>query len=302
MRETGVAFVVPVYNKEPHLESVLRQIARQEGDFPRQYVFVDDGSTDGSLAALRDLTAGWDDVVIESQDNKGSAGATNRAIALVRQPYIKFVDADDLIGDFATITLLDALDDSPACLAYGNVARYRDESGIDLHARVEHPAATLIWRPLRQAMRNSLFNPTQSLARTAAVREVGGCDERIVHSQEYSLTLRLAQRWPLLRVEAPVAFLPEEAPGRLSDDPAKQLQRVTLALANFLRDHPETEADLKRLACRRAAGRAWKYVYRHRGLSAMSLPWLWRYLWSYAPVGADAADFIDTCCAAFEPT
>lgn len=302
MRETGVAFVVPVYNKEPHLESVLRQIARQEGDFPRQFVFVDDGSTDRSLGALRDLTAGWDDVVIESQDNRGSAGATNRAIALVRQPYIKFVDADDLIGDFATITLLDVLRDSPACLAYGNVARYRDESEIDLHARVERPAATLIGRPLRLAMTNSLFNPTQSLARTEAVREVGGCDERIVHSQEYSLTLRLAQRWPLLRVDAPVAFLPKETADRLSNDPARQLQRVTQALANFLRDHPETGADLKRFACHRAAGRAWKYVYRHRGLTPMSLPWLWRYLWSYVPGGAEAADFIDTCCAAFEPT
>ena len=64
MSESGVSFLSPVYNKASHLETVLGQIRRQTGDYPRQYVFVDDGSTDDSLAMLRDITAGWDNVVI----------------------------------------------------------------------------------------------------------------------------------------------------------------------------------------------------------------------------------------------
>ncbi|MEL0021826.1 MAG: glycosyltransferase, partial [Rickettsiales bacterium] len=72
----GVSFLVPVFNKAPHLPAVLRQIARQTGDFPRQFVFVDDESTDGSLEIVRALTADWENTVIETQTNKGSAGAT----------------------------------------------------------------------------------------------------------------------------------------------------------------------------------------------------------------------------------
>ena len=83
----GVSFLVPVYNKAPHLPAVLRQIARQTGDYPRQYVFVDDGSTDGSLEIVRELTADWDNTVIHGQSNKGSAGATNASISLADQPY-----------------------------------------------------------------------------------------------------------------------------------------------------------------------------------------------------------------------
>ena len=164
----GVSFLVPVFNKAPHLPVVLRQISRQTGNFPRQFVFVDDESTDGSLERVRELTADWQNVVIQSQSNKGSAGATNACIALADQPYIKFVDADDLIADAATETLLRALDASDACLAYGNVTRYADENEIDLAERVANPKTEELVDALRMAMKNSLFNPTQCLVRTAA--------------------------------------------------------------------------------------------------------------------------------------
>lgn len=296
----GVSFVVPVFNKAPHLPAVLRQIARQNGDFPRQYVFVDDASTDASLAIVREITADWNNTVIHSQANKGSAGATNACIALAEQPYIKFVDADDLIADDATVTLLRALMDSEACLAYGDVTHYGDERDIDLADGVENPATEILTDSLKLAMKNSLFNPTQCLVRTDAVKEIGGCDERVVHSQEYSMTLRLARRWPLMRVAAPIAFIPHEAE-RLSNNEARQLQRVTRALALFLRDYPEIEPRLRRYACRRAAGRAWHYA-RRRAAAGFLSPWYRRYIASLIIGPGHAADFIERCCDAFDET
>ena len=106
---TGVSFVVPVYNKAPYLKDVLAQIKRQRGDFRRHYVFIDDGSTDSSLQQLNELTEMWENVEIVSQVNAGSAAATNRGIEMAREPYIKFVDADDLISTDATACLLRAL-------------------------------------------------------------------------------------------------------------------------------------------------------------------------------------------------
>lgn len=295
----GVSFVVPVYNKAPHLEGVLRQIARQAGDFPRQYVFVDDGSTDDSLRRLKQLTMSWENVVIESQPNRGSAGATNSGIRRADQPYIKFVDADDLIADAATVTLLRALDGSEACLAFGKAIRFGTENEIDLEFAVPSPPVDILSESLRLAMKNSLFNPSQCLARTDAVKEAGGCDERVVHSQEYSLTLRLACRWPLMRVDAPIAFIPNDAVNRLSSNEGRQLQRVTHALALFLRDHPEVNAGLRWFACRRAAGRAWHYVRRREGAALLS-GWHRRYLRSLVAPLADAAGFVDACRSAFD--
>jgi hypothetical protein len=296
--DVGVSFVVPVYNKARHLPRVLTQIARQQGNFRRQYVFVDDGSTDASLEVLRAHTAGWENVTIECQPNAGSAAATNRGIAAVREPFIKFVDADDLLGDHATSMLLEALRNSDACLAYGEAVRYAEDEALDLQVRAEDPPVRRLVAPLRAAIRNSMFNPSQFLARTEAVKAVGGCDERVVFSQEYGLTLKLAQRWPFLHLRAPVAWLPKESPGRLSTNEGRQLQRVTRSLALFLEDHPDLPAEIRRYACARAAGRAYKYARRRGGEGAFSR-WLWRHLAAQIGLVKDAPSFVDRCCDAF---
>ncbi len=74
----GVSFVVPVYNKAPYLKDVLAAIRDQVGDFEREYIFIDDGSTDGSIELIQELTLNWANVIIHRQENHGSAHATNR--------------------------------------------------------------------------------------------------------------------------------------------------------------------------------------------------------------------------------
>lgn len=298
--DLGVSFIVPVYNKAPYLPAVLTAIRAQRGDFRRHHVFIDDGSTDNSLAIVRRLTADWPDTVIESQPNRGSTHANNRGIALATQPYIKIVDADDLLAWDATRVLLDALAPSDACLAYGDCVRYGPDETIDLAAPLPAvPAVERLSAPLKLALKNSLFNPTQFLARTECVRAVGGCDERLRYSQDYTLTLRLARRWDFLKVAAPVAYLPREVPGRISNNPGRQLQRVTLACANFLRDYPDTPAELKRFACHRAAGRAWKFARRNLGASHFSL-WYRRDLQSRLGMMGDPVAFIEGCARVYE--
>jgi hypothetical protein len=297
--QDGVSFVVPVYNKAPYLPHVIQAIRNQAGDFAREYIFIDDGSTDDSLDIVRRLTAGWDRVVIHAQANHGSAHATNQGIARARMAFIKFVDADDLLTERATVSLLECLRDSPACLAFGRRAIYDTIEGLSLKTDAARPATHLIAHPLKNALRNSFFNPTQILVRTRYAQETGGCDERVVHSQEYSLALRLARCWPFLRVDALITLRPREVPGSLGTSQARQLRRVTLACAYFLRDHPEVEAGLQRFACRRAAGRAWKYAHRHLG-SGYGSRWFRLMLQSYLGRRPNASGFIEACAAAFE--
>ena len=297
-----MSYVVPVFNKAPWLPAVLAALKAQRGNFEREYIFVDDGSTDGSLAVLREATQGWTNVTIVTQANAGSAAATNAGIARARLPFIKFCDADDLLAADATRILLAALVADPeACLAYGARHWYRPGETPALDQPLAPGPVARIDDPVRPALRNSLFNPTQFLVRTDRVKASGGCDERIVFSQEYSLTLRLALQGPFLRVDTPVAWLLHEADGRLSGNTGRQLQRVTLACANFLRDHPALPRDIRRFACRRAAGRAWRWQKRHRRASVLS-PWFARYLLSFLPAQTDPAAFIESCAAAFDDT
>ena len=51
----GVSYIVTVYNKASFLPATIAALAAQQGDFEREFIFVDDGSTDGSIDQLRQL-------------------------------------------------------------------------------------------------------------------------------------------------------------------------------------------------------------------------------------------------------
>ena len=99
---SSVSFVIPVFNKEKYLTYVLDSLHNQTGSFKREFIFINDGSTDGSLELLKSETKDWKNCKIVSQENRGSAAATNVGIKLARNKYIKFLDADDLILYSAT--------------------------------------------------------------------------------------------------------------------------------------------------------------------------------------------------------
>ena len=126
-------------------------------------------------------------------------------------------------------------------------------------------------------MRNSMFNPSQFLVRADDCKKVGGCDERVVHSQEYSLTLKLAHIGNFIRVNYPVAILPERAPGQISEKKNNQIYRVSKSLELFVEDNPELNLSLKLYAQRRLTARAWRFV-RGKKNRRMYLKYLFLYL------------------------
>ena len=53
---TKISFICPVFNKEKYLPKVLESIKNQVGDFKKEYIFINDGSTDNSLKLLKEGT------------------------------------------------------------------------------------------------------------------------------------------------------------------------------------------------------------------------------------------------------
>ena len=115
---TSVSFVVTIYNKAPVLPFLTAGLGAQEGGFEREFIFVDDGSTDGSAAVLRELTAGWDNLTILSQPNAGPAAALNAGFARAQGEYIKPMDGDDLLLPWATRRLMEAIETTGCGVAF----------------------------------------------------------------------------------------------------------------------------------------------------------------------------------------
>ena len=90
-----VTVLVAVYNSEAFLRQCLDSLCAQTMDSV-QIVCVDDASTDGSLAILRDYAARDGRVeVIALSENHGLAYARNKALERARGRYVCFLDSDD---------------------------------------------------------------------------------------------------------------------------------------------------------------------------------------------------------------
>lgn len=259
---SSVSFIVTVYNKRDFLPGVLQALAAQTGDFSREYVFVDDGSTDGSLDYLRSATVGWHNCKIICQQNRGASAAMNAAVDAATQDYLKLVDADDILVPDATRWLLDALQSTKAVLAYGDGSSYDPATPILWPSAPGPPKHQSIAAPVRPTIRGSTFNPSMMLMARSDYLRVGGADETVC-CQDYSLALPLARLGSFVRVRAVVMLAPTAAPGRLSENQARELHDVTRALGSFVGRHADLPRAEKSYAVQRAAGRAMLWSRRN---------------------------------------
>jgi glycosyltransferase involved in cell wall biosynthesis len=296
---TGVSFLLTVYNKAAYLPAVLAAVRAQTGDFAREIVIVDDGSTDDSLAVARRVTDGWADVRIVAQANAGASAAMNRAADAARLDYLKLVDSDDLLTPSATRLLLRALTENDAVLAVGQAEPY-DYRSIPSTVRDDAGwrGSRMIPDALAATLHTSRYNPSVMLLRRADYLAAGGCDPAVT-CQEYSLSLPLALRGGFIEIPNTVAHVARGDAGRLSASAQRELANITRATLNFVRAHPDLPLRYRRLALKKAASRARLWAQRH-GAPGGLLPYLWRELMARAPLPLNHAARIEDCLRAFD--
>jgi glycosyltransferase involved in cell wall biosynthesis len=300
-----VSYVVTVYNKAPYLPFVLDGLASQAGDYDREFIFVNDGSTDDSLGTLRKLTAGWSGLTIIDQANAGPSRALNAGLRAASGDFIKALDGDDMLTPRATETLLEAVRDTGAGVAFGAHDAYRTEDGREQalrHAGTFQSGgkAGIVRDALLATLRNAQTTPSAWLARADLVHRAGGCDPG-VFVQDYSIELRLSHATAFARVPSVVFLRPLSAPGRMSEQEAQTLHDVNLAVARFVESVPDLPVAVRRYALRRTAGRAWKHARRHAG-KGYGAPEFWRYVRARLGLGVADAAAIRATCAIFRAT
>lgn len=101
-----VSVIIPVYNAEKYLceclDSVVNQTLREI-----EIICVDDGSTDNSLAILREYEAQDERVKVLTQENQYAGVARNNGMAVAQGEYFAFLDADDYYASDALKNLFD---------------------------------------------------------------------------------------------------------------------------------------------------------------------------------------------------
>jgi glycosyltransferase involved in cell wall biosynthesis len=119
-----VSVVVPTYNRKEQLIRCLAALERQS-ILPQEFevVVVDDGSTDGTEGALRDLTFPFR-LQFHRQPNQGPGAARNLAISKAQGELLLFI-GDDIIADerlLETHLLAHAIRTDPGDAVLGHIA------------------------------------------------------------------------------------------------------------------------------------------------------------------------------------
>lgn len=186
-----LSVVVPVRNAAGYLMPLAEAFARQAGD-AFEVIFVDDGSTDESMALLERIAAsGAFCVRIVRQSHAGVSAARNAGLLRATGRYVAFVDADDMIAPDYIRTLAD-------CAARGG------DLYVFRHARVVGGEASFdnLSGQERQVSAGALLdaflgNPTRFgvydfLVRRALIREAAlGFPVGYPYYEDYDFTLRL---------------------------------------------------------------------------------------------------------------
>lgn len=167
---SSVSIIIPAFNSERDLPGVIASCKAQTLP-PHEIIIVDDGSSDGTPDVCRKLA---DDTDILRVRNGGVARARNIGAKRATGDFFLFLDADDLLLPHALATLVGALSDSDAGVAYGMVIDRRPPpqsprlSGFDFcEGRPPLPAERNFWRC-------AIITPGSAMVRAGLHRETGG--------------------------------------------------------------------------------------------------------------------------------
>ncbi len=90
----AVSVIIPVFNTAEFLPQCLDSVLNQTLT-PIEVICVDDGSTDNSVAILKEYEQRDSRVKVLLQENKGGGAARNKGMAIATGKYLSFLDSDD---------------------------------------------------------------------------------------------------------------------------------------------------------------------------------------------------------------
>jgi glycosyltransferase involved in cell wall biosynthesis len=186
--------VITSYNREKYIGAAIESVLKSDfRDF--ELLVLDDASTDGTAKVARSVADPRVRVVVNER-NLGQFANRNRGIELVRTPYLKYHDSDDLMYPHCLETMMRLLEAEP-------------EAGFALSAgrawaggpcpMVLNPRMSYQREFLGQGM--FFCGPSGALFRTEILRRLGGFPDRGVAS-DYCFWLKACASTPVVLAPA----------------------------------------------------------------------------------------------------
>jgi glycosyltransferase involved in cell wall biosynthesis len=186
-----VSTCMPVYNAEPYIaeavESILAQTYRNF-----EFIIINDGSTDRSLAILERYAAHDTRIRLWSRPNAGYLVRLNEMLDEARGDFIARMDADDVAMPERLSRQIDFLNSHPEVIAVGSRILAIDGDGDPIAEFCTAQDHEEIDRAHLE-VRGGYINHPAAMIRTGAIRSVGGYRSAYYPGEDVDLWLRLAE-------------------------------------------------------------------------------------------------------------
>ncbi len=186
------AIVIPVYNRAHTIVRCLDSIAMQKGIDRFELIIVDNASTDNSEATVQEWSAAHPEITLQllTHSKRGAAGARNRGLEAVTEPYVLFFDSDDVMLPGHLDRLVQAIDTYPETDIFGW------DITCELYDGRLYRAPFISKNALFNHLTITTFATQRFAARTDLVRSAGGWDGDLSGWDDYELGNRLLLQSP----------------------------------------------------------------------------------------------------------
>lgn len=187
-----LSIVTPSYNGLRFLDRAARSILSQAGDFDLEWIVIDGGSTDGTVAFLEGLAdprVRW-----VSEADRGQSHAINKGMALANGEVAGWLGADDVYmpGAFEAVTR--AFADAPEARWLVGRCAVIDERDRPVRSGVVRYKERSLRRYSRRALLRENFIPQPAVFwRRDFAGEIGPLDESLHWTMDYDLWLRMGR-------------------------------------------------------------------------------------------------------------
>ncbi len=142
-----LSVITVVYNNAEHIERTLLSVINQTYDHI-EYIVIDGGSTDGTLAIIKKYASSIQRLV--SEPDKGIYDAMNKGLALATGDYVLFMNSGDEI--YAADTVASVFATAPDADIYYGETEMINAQGESLGQRRHKAPARFTWRDFKYGM------------------------------------------------------------------------------------------------------------------------------------------------------
>ena len=193
---TSVSVVIPTYNRSEGVRSAVSS-ALGQSEPPLEVIVSDDGSTDGTEAALRaefatEFATGKL-VFVRSEERRGTSGARNGGLAAARGDLIAYLDSDNTWDPDYLLHMTSALaENEGAATAYAGID-FDDGSGRAPRLRFEEYDRELL-------LTRNFIDLNAFVHERRLHAQLGGFDEGLRRLVDWDLILRYTRQYPPVAV------------------------------------------------------------------------------------------------------